>query len=162
MFKHCIFALLLINKSQNIMLKKILVAGLIVLVAGAWIYWHVGTEKFYDTEDREAAFTVNAGDLIKEFEADNKTANAKYAEKIVAVNGIISATESADTTINIKMTDAATGSYIIFAFQDQHLDEAKTLKAGDSVSIKGSCSGGVYSDILGYHSITFKRSALNK
>lgn len=167
MFKHCIFVSHLsimteTLKKKSPLLKKIITAAVILLVAGAGIYWYIATEKFSDTKDRKAAFTVNAGDFIKEFETDINAANAKYAEKIVTVNGIISATETADTTINIKMTDTATGSYIIFAFQDQHLDEAKTLKAGDVVSIKGSCSGAVYSDILGFYSITFKRSALNK
>ena len=40
--------------------------------------------------------------------------------------------------------------------------EAKMLKEGDSVSIKGSCSGGKYSSILDTESITFKRCAINK
>lgn len=144
------------------LLKRIATGALIILLAGAGIYWYVATEKFSDTKEQEAAFSVNAAGFINEFALDINAANAKYAEKIIAVTGIVSATETADTTINIKMTDPATGSYIIFAFQDQHLDEAKTVKTGDSVSIKGSCSGGVYSDILGVHSITFKRSTLNK
>lgn len=149
-------------KTRKSLMKKILIGGFILLLAGTGIYWYVATEKFSDTKERKADFTANATDLIKEFITDNKASNIKYAEKIIVVNGIVSATESADTTINIKMTDTASGSYIIFAFQDQHLNEARTLKAGDSVSIKGSCSGGVYSDILGFYSLTFKRSALNK
>ena len=36
------------------------------------------------------------------------------------------------------------------------------LKEGDPVSLKGSCSGGVLSEILGTESITFKRSSINK
>ena len=86
----------------------------------------------------------------------------KYTDKIVTVTGRVSAVEAADTTVNIKFTDSTTGSYAIFAFQEQHLNEAKTVKPGDSISIKGSCSGGIYSMILGYHSISFKRCALTK
>ena len=56
----------------------------------------------------------------------------------------------------------STGSYVIFAFQSQHLAEAKSIKQGDDVSIKGSCSGGAYSEILEAEFITFKRCALNK
>lgn len=143
------------------LLKIILLSGSILLLAGIGIYWYVATEKFSDTKDRKAAFSVNAADFIKEFEKDITAANNKFAEKIVSVSGIVSETESADTTVNIKITDTRTGSYIIFAFQDQHIEEAKTLKPGDSVTIKGSCSGAVYSDILGYYSIAFKRSTLN-
>ena len=142
--------------------KKLLLGGLFVLLAIGGVYWYVATEKFADTADKKPEFIVDAIPFIREFEKDSKAANEKYAEKIVAVNGIVSATEPADTTINIKIVDTTSGSYLIFAFQKQHLEEAKTIKPGDNVSIKGSCSGSIYSDILEVHQVSFKRSALNK
>jgi len=60
------------------------------------------------------------------------------------------------------MADTASGSYIIFAFQQQHRGEAKKIKMGDMVSIKGSCSGGAYSHMLETEYIAFKRCAVNK
>jgi len=72
------------------------------------------------------------------------------------------ATEPADKTMIIKITDITTGSYLIFAFQPQHLAKAKPLKEGDRVTIKGSCSDGVYSEILGTYFISFKRSTIEK
>jgi hypothetical protein len=50
--------------------------------------------------------------------------------------------------MNLKMTEPSTGSYIIFSFQQQNLADVKKLKKGDNVSIKGSCSGGIHSEIL--------------
>ena len=143
-------------------LKRLLLAGLILIGVAAAIYWYIATEKFADTKDRQAAFTVDAIDFIREFEKDDKAANKKYADKIITVNGIVSEIEAADTTMNIKFVDTTSGSYAIFAFQEQHIAEAKTLKVGDSASIKGSCSGGILSEILGTESITFKRCTLNK
>ena len=75
---------------------------------------------------------------------------------------MVTESEAADTTINIKMADTATGSYLIFAFQQQYLQQAKTLKVGDKATIKGSCSDGIYSEILGTYFISFKRSTLLK
>lgn len=135
------------------------ILGLVVIMAG--VYWYVATEKFSDTKDREAAFTVSALDFIREFTRDADAANAKYRDQIVALNGVVSEVELADTTLNVKFIDPETGSLAIFAFQQQHLAEAKTVKAGDSISIKGSCSGGVFSEILEVHKIDFKRSTLN-
>lgn len=143
-------------------LKKILIAGFILLLLGAGAIWYIFTEKFTDTTERKAAYTVNAMEFIKEFEQNETTANAKYKDQIISVNGRVSETEPADTTINIKFTDTLTDAYIIFAFQEQHLQEAKELKEGDSVSIKGSFSNGSYSEILETMSITFKRCAVNK
>lgn len=143
-------------------LKKIFIITLIVLIAGGIGIYFIFTEKFEDTGTQKAAFTITADELMREFQQNDSAANKKYAEKIILVNGTISETEAADTTINIKMIDSLTGSYIIFAFQEQHLQEAKQLKEGDMVSIKGSCSGGTYSKILETEYITFKRCAINK
>ncbi len=143
-------------------LKKILLIILcLMVVAGVAIYF-IFTEKFEDTGKEEAAYTIAANDLIKEFQENDSLANIKYVEKIILVNGKIAETETADTSVNIKMIDTLTGSYIIFAFQEQHIKAAKQLKEGDMVSIKGSCSGGTYSKILETEFISFKRCAVNK
>jgi hypothetical protein len=143
-------------------LKKLLLIVLLLIVAGSIGIYLIFTEKFDDTGNQTAAFTITANDLIKEFQHNDSAANKKYAEKIIIVNGKIAEKEAADTTINIKMMDTLTGSYIIFAFQEQHVKEAKQLNQGDVVSIKGSCSGGLYSKILETEFISFKRCAVNK
>ena len=151
------------KKTKNPWLRRILIALLVIVVILAGIYWYVATEKFSDTNSRKADYTVNALDLIREFVSNDTGANKKYTEKIITVNGKVSELEAPDTsTVNVKFTDPSTGSFIIFAFQDSHLSEGKTLKVGDSVSIKGSCSGGSYSPALELTKIDFKRAALNK
>lgn len=144
-------------------LKKLLISGGILLVAGAVIIWYLFNLKFDDIKTVKSDYTVSAPDFLNEFKLGDSIANAKYRDKIIVVNGRVSETEAAaDSSINIKITDTLTDNYIIFSFQDQHLDEAKKLKAGDSVSIKGSFSGGIYSDILEVMMVNFKRCALNK
>ena len=143
-------------------LKKMLISVLALAIIAAGIYWYVATDKFSDTRDMKASFTVNAIEFIREFEKDEPGANRKYKDKIITVNGRVSEIEAADTTMNIKMVDKASNSFIIFAFQEQHLSEPKTVKVGDSVSIKGSFSDGIFSEIMEVVKIDFKRSALNK
>ena len=149
-------------KKKRSWLKRILVGLLIIIIILAGVYWYVATEKFTDTKSRKADYTLNALDFIHEFQQDLKMANSKYADKIIVLNGRVSEVEAADTTINVKIIEPATGSYAIFAFQQQHVSEARSVKQGDSISIKGSCSGGIYSSILESTAITFKRSTLNK
>lgn len=149
-------------KQKRPWLKRLLVIGLVLVAIAAAVYWYVATEKFSDTKDRKAAFTVNAIDFIHEFEKNESEANKKYKDKIVTVNGRVSEIEAADTTMNIKIIDTTTNSFIIFAFQEQHLSEPKTVKVGDTVSIKGSFSAGIFSQIMEVVKIDFKRSALNK
>ena len=144
-------------------LKKLLIAFLILAVIAAGVYWYVATEKFSDTKGEKAAFEVNATDFIRQFRKDDSAANKKYRERIITVNGRVFELEAPDSlSVNVKFVDTTTGDYAIFAFQEQHLAEAKSLKTGDSVSIKGSCSGSSYSETFDLYYIPFKRSALNK
>jgi len=147
---------------KNSWWKKILIIVLILSMLGAGGAYYIFNNQFSDTADTNAEFTVNATDIIHEFEKNDSLANKKYGEKIIIVNGLVSEIENADSTVNIKMADTTSGSYIIFSFQQQHMEDTKKIKTGQEVSIKGSCSGGAYSQILETEFITFKRCALNK
>src|SRR5215510_7213450 len=93
------------NKRKKSWFKRILIAVIILLLIGAGIYWYIASEKFSDTSERKAAYTVKAMDFIHEFEKDLASSNKKYNNQIVTVNGTISEIELADTTMNIKITD---------------------------------------------------------
>ena len=150
------------HPKNKLIVKWFLIIGGILLAAGAALYIYYATLKYGDTANIKAEYIVEAMPFLKEYEKDYKAANIKYAEKIIAVTGMVTETELVDTTINIKMSDTTTGSYLIFDFQKLHLEEAKTLKPGDLATIKGSCSDGIYSLILGAYFVSFKRSTLIK
>src|SRR5258706_6442704 len=136
-----------VNKKKT-WLKRIVATVLVIIVLLAGVYWYVSTETFSDTKSRSADYSLNALDFIHEFQQNINAANEKYTDKIIVLNGRVSEIEPADTSVNIKIIEPATASYVIFSFQQQHLGEAKIVKQGDSISIKGSCSGGIYRSIL--------------
>ncbi|MFN8251366.1 MAG: hypothetical protein U0V75_05735 [Ferruginibacter sp.] len=144
-------------------LKRLLIAGGILLLGGAAAVWYIFNLQFDDTKSVKADYTVSAMNFLSEFKPGDSTVNKKYRDKIIVVNGIVSETEmTADSSINIKMADTLSGNYIMFTFQDQSRNEASQLKAGDSVSIKGSFSDGIYSQILEVMMVNLKRCTLNK
>ena len=149
-----------VKKKYSLLKKGGLFFLIILLLAVAWI-WYVFNEKYADTTQITPAFSVTALDLIHEFEKNDSLANKKYAEKIMVVSGEVSEVEGVDSTVNIKMADSTSGSYVIFAFQKQDIGLVKKIKLGEKVSIKGSCSGGAFSKILETEFITFKRCAIN-
>src|SRR6185436_13850722 len=101
-------------------------------------------------------------ELIKEFMANDTTANKKYLEKVLEVSGPVASIDiAADSISTIKFADS-TGSYAIFSLEKTQLDKVKMIKTGDPVSVKGVCSGSMFSEILGTTTISFKRSILNK
>jgi len=141
-------------------LKKVLITVGVLVVIGVAVVVYLFTMSFKDTADTQSDFIIPAGKLISEFSGNVALANSKYTEKFLTVTGRISEVESADTTVNIKMIDTATGSYAIFAFQPNAMAKVRQLKAGDSIVIKGSCSGGTYSAILEAYHVDFKRCVI--
>lgn len=152
----------MIHKSANKKgwVKKGLIALLFISLLGGGAFWYIMNQTFDDTASTESAFTVSAEDLINAYQTNDSLANATYREQIITVQGKVTEVEAADTTVNIKFTDPVTGSYLIFDFQSQHVADAKVVQAGDSVAIKGSCSGNIYSQLRRAHMISFKRSVL--
>jgi hypothetical protein len=115
-----------------------------------------------NTDNIKAEYEVTAPQLIREFAINDSAANRKYREKIVSVSGITSQVElKGDSTVNIKFIDT-TNHYIIFSLDKSFFERAKSITAGQPVSLKGSCSGSSYSQILDSTSIDFKRATLNK
>ena len=151
-------------KTGNKKWKKGLFVGIgALLLIGVAVFIYFQNLVHADTANLQADYEVDAIPFIKEFEKDHKMANKKYAEKIISVAGEVTKIEQvADTMLNIKMSDPGGNSYLIFAFQEQHMGEAKTIKPGDRVRIKGSCSDAIYSEILEGYSISFKRSTIDK
>lgn len=150
------------NTKKRSWLKKLLIIKVIVLVVVAAVVFYFFNKGFDDTSTIKADYTVSALPFLNEFRKDINAANKKYTEKIIAVSGTVSETEAADTTMNVKMIDTATGDYLIFAFQQQDMQAAKQVKTGDSISVKGSCNGGLFSSLLGVGSVSFKRCSINK
>ena len=123
---------------------------------------YIMSETHSATENVKADYTVNSADLIKEFLANDTATNRKYLDKTMVINGNISAIEIlADSTSTIRFVDS-TGSYAIFSLEKSELPQVKNIKTGDPVSLKGVCSGCIFSEILGTTSISFKRAILNK
>jgi hypothetical protein len=152
--------------------KWLLKSGLVLVTAAATIIGFniaskqaekkIFDEKFTSTDNVKADYTMTAGELIKEFMANDTATNKKYQEKVLAVSGPVSSVDfAADSSSSIKFADS-TGSYAIFSLEKSQLDKVKMIKTGDTVSVKGVCSGSMFSEILGTTTISFKRSILNK
>lgn len=148
------------NTRNRRRIRRALIGLAILIVVAAAGVWYIFNEKFEDTSAQKPAYEVPALQLMNAFRTDNAAANKKYADQLIEVSGTVSEIDLVDTTANIKIADTITGDYINFTFQQKDIPEARNVKAGDNVVIRGSCSGGLYSEILESFYITFKRCAL--
>ena len=147
------------------MIKKAgwLLAGPVFAFAGFMLIQHYLENKVFDaSENIKPDYTIGAGELIKEFISNDAATNKKYLEKMLVVNGKAETIKILDdSTSTIRFADS-TGSYAIFSLEKNQFDKVKNIKSGDGVSVKGVCSGSIFSEILGTTSISFKRTTLNK
>ena len=113
------------------------------------------------TDNLTADYTISATQMLQEFAQSDSLANTRYREKIIIVNGRASQVEKkTDSTSNIRF-DGADGSFIVFSLDKGQYAKVKNIQPGDSVSLKGSCSGSIHSEILGTTSISFQRSTIH-
>ena len=133
--------------------------GLGVVIGGA-VFYYLVTEKFDDTKSVKADFTTEAASLIHEFDTNDSLSNAKYRDQMIEIRGRVTEIETADTSAILKIIDTLSGSYLIFDFQQQDALGVKVLQPGDSVLLRGSCSGSIFSRLINTRSIQFKRTSL--
>jgi hypothetical protein len=141
--------------------RWLLLAIVAMALAGGAVFYYVMNVEFADTTSEKAAYTISAMDLLAAFQQNDSAANKKYAEQIVTVSGRVSAVQWADTSATVTFVDSLSGSYLIFDFQADASRQAGQLQPGDSVTLKGSCSGSIYSQLRKAHMISFKRSVIN-
>ncbi len=142
--------------------RWVLLAIVSMALVGGAVFYYVMTAEFADTASEKPAYTISAMELLAEFQQSDSAANKRYTEQILAVSGRVSEVEKADTSATAKFVDSLTGSYLIFDFQSGASREAATLQPGDSVILKGSCSGSIYSRLRNAHMISFKRTVIIK
>ncbi|MEX0636319.1 MAG: hypothetical protein WD135_06100 [Ferruginibacter sp.] len=117
------------------------------------------SEKTAATNTLKVAYTIDALKLINEFVTADSVSNITYREKIMVVEGQVSELNASNDGATLSMLDS-TGSYVIFDFEKENVKIVQGIKVGDRVSVKGVCSGSIYSDILETQTITFKQSII--
>ncbi|MFB9842377.1 OB-fold protein [Mucilaginibacter ginsenosidivorans] len=122
------------------MWKKIIfgvIAAIFVVAASGWYYVFEYSETHHRSVENEKATVVTATRIVKDFEANEASANARYLDKAIEVKGVILKKEkdqAGNTTITLKSGDPFANIFC-------------TLKPGrydlrDSVIVvKGICTG---------------------
>lgn len=128
--------------------KRIISAVLLLAIVGAIVAYKMYNKPHVDVADTKSDVLLTADKILSEFSLDENAANAKYLEKIIEVSGEIAniTTEKEKGIITLKTNDDF-GSVLC------HLSEASTkkmqsLKIGESIKLKGICTGFLMDVIL--------------
>jgi hypothetical protein len=146
--------------------KKILIIlGVILVVAAAaafYIYKEYNrTHK--DTADMKPDYSVNASNLIREFETGEQAANKKYWDKIIEVDGVVKDISKDDKGFySVVLGDTASMSSVRCSLDSVHNVEAAVFKKGSTASLRGICTGFNADELLGSDVILVRCAVTSK
>jgi hypothetical protein len=126
------------NKTFRITALIVVVLGICGIVYGIFLF----NKKASDLNDVKPQFTVSSTELFSDFDSNEKAATAKYAGKVVEVSGKVAQVEfsPADSTVSITLRDDDQLSGVICTLA-KHIEKSPEIKTGETISIRGECSG---------------------
>ena len=118
--------------------KKLLLLLFVAATAiGALVAYMMYNKPHEDLLSSKPEYTLAAGALFTEFEADEQTANTKYLGKLVEVKGTVQeVSEAADGSVSVMLK----GEMDMFGVNCSFL-EPHDFKVGSEVTVRGKCSG---------------------
>ncbi|MBL7768608.1 MAG: hypothetical protein JNK20_06530 [Flavipsychrobacter sp.] len=119
---------------------KPLLYGLLVLLLGIAIVGHYLYQKEpARAEGQDAAFRLTAAELLEAFQQNEAAANDNYLGKWLEIRGVINLLNPEEGMVYLGEPAAAIS---VSCLLDSVLKSSPALlKVGDTVSIKGFCSG---------------------
>lgn len=131
-------------------MKKILIIAVaVVIVAGVLYAFNEYSRKNKGLDSVKAELSTEASVLIKDFESNIEAANAKYLGKIIAVTGVIKAIEDEPNSVTIILGDEQSISSVRCSIDTTYIDKVRSFNNGDTVTVKGNCTGFNEDDLLG-------------
>lgn len=101
-------------------------------------------------------FVVTAVDLQKVFESNETSANSRFVKKIIEVSGTIESVKPGeDKSLNVALKTGSVMGSVICTFQSD--TEASNVRVGDSIAIRGECSGYLTDVLLNNCSVIGKK-----
>jgi hypothetical protein len=129
-------------------MKKSLIIGFAIVLLGAITAWfYINKESSDSVISQKADIEINAAELLLNFETNENDANALYLNKVIQLTGIVSEIDELETGVSVYLKEANTDSGILCGFSKKAFN-TKSVQVGDSVIIKGLCTGYLFDVVL--------------
>jgi hypothetical protein len=130
------------------MIKRVVIIVIILTAFAGAIAYTLYTQKHRMIE-KESYISISAPELFKAFEENESLANTKYLNQVIEVTGILSevlANQENNTVVILQSSDP------LFGVSCTLEHPAINLSAGDSIVLKGICTG-YLSDVVLTHCV---------
>ena len=136
-------------------IKKILFATLLAAFAAAGYGFYLFNKKPADVRVLTASYSVSADSLINDYNKDETSADKKYLNQVVEVNGKVAKVlldpNTKQATVMLSTNDPLAG--ITCSFYDNEAGQLKKIQKGEDISVKGVCTGKLMDVVLNKCSI---------
>lgn len=132
-------------------MKRPILIILLIVAAGAAAYiYREWNRTNTDIATASAAYTLTADDLIKEFEKNDSAASKKFVGKVILVSGSLKNISSDERGyFTLSLGDNSSMSSVRCSIDSMFTNDARSLKAGTLVKVKGNCTGFNADELLG-------------
>lgn len=118
------------------MKKALIIIAVIVVLGGVGAYFYVFHKPHRNVAEEEASLTETATTLVESFNSDAESAKAKFLDKVVQVEGVVSEIDAENLVLE---------SGVVCGMDDPSSLEG--LQEGDMVTVKGRVV--TYDDLFG-------------
>ena len=124
---------------------------LLVMLAATGIYIYKEYHRTHqDTGKLRPDYSVRAAEFINEFIQNEQTANKKYWDKVVRVEGVVKDLSRDDNGFySIILGDSTSSSSIRCSLDSLHNEEMNFIQKGKTATLKGICAGFNADELLG-------------
>lgn len=131
-------------KKRNLILLIIL----LVIAGGGFYAWKEYTRKNKSMTEVKSDFSLNAAELIQAFEQQLEASNKKYLGKVITVTGLVKGIDKDPGGFyTVILGDNDQLSSVRCAMDSLSNKDAATVTAGQTITLKGACTGFNSSDI---------------
>lgn len=125
------------------MVKKILIALLVLGLIGAAVGYYLWNKPHMDVQTAKTDVSIAAEQLYKAYVADENAANALYLEKTIAVKGVIREVDkAADGSVKVIFETGDADGFGVSCEMDPLTKHKRTdFQKGETITLKGICAG---------------------
>lgn len=131
--------------SKRILFRWIILFAIVFGLAFAWKEYN---RTQASTENIDAIIPESAEYVIEEFIKNEQASGAKYNNKAIIFKGTVKSIELNDSVQTVIIGNNLQESGVICEFEQKASIDLKKLKVGDSVRVKGICTGFLMDIIL--------------
>ena len=146
---------------QNKIIRGVVVV-LFIAVLGGWYAYREYNRPLENMANATPQVSIKAVELIAEYEKDETASGQRFTDKVIEVEGTLKEATADDKGFyTLSLGDEASMSSVRCSVDSAFTSAAAQLNKGETIKIKGVCSGFTTDELLG-SDVTLVRCAVIK